>query len=129
MTELRFPSLEIVLNFQTRLIERYGGSPGLRAQEALESALAAPQNLHFYEGANAIRCAAAYAYHLSQAHAFVDGNKRIAWAIAILFLEMNGIILTVPETEAEDVCMQIAASKITRAEVEAHFDRWVTQTV
>ena len=70
-------------------------------------------------------CAATYAYHLSQAHAFIDGNKRIAWAVAILFLEINGIILTVSEAEAEEVCLSIAASQITRDEVERRFTQWV----
>jgi death on curing protein len=70
-------------------------------------------------------CAATYAYHLSQAHAFIDGNKRIAWAVAILFLEINGIILTVSEAEAEEVCLSITASQITRDEVERRFTQWV----
>jgi death-on-curing protein len=34
-----------------------------------------------------VSCAATYAYHLSQAHAFLDGNKRVAAAIAEAFLE------------------------------------------
>jgi death-on-curing protein len=128
MTEARFPELETVLKFHSRLIKRYGGSHGLRDQGALESALAAAQNRYFYEEAGLAACAATYAYHLSQAHAFIDGNKRIAWAVAILFLEMNGIVLTVPEIEAEEICLCIAAGRITRDEVEGRFAQWLTPT-
>lgn len=52
----------------------HGGSPGMRDEGGLESALAAPENRYYYEDAELIGCAASYAYHLSQAHAFVDGN-------------------------------------------------------
>jgi len=129
MMQAEFPELETVLKFHHILIERYGGSHGLRDQGALESALAAAQNRYFYEEADLATCAATYAYHLSQAHAFIDGNKRIAWAVAILFLEMNGIILTVPETEAEEICLLIAAGQITRDEVERHFTQWVVTAI
>ncbi len=125
MTEAKFPELETVLKFHSKLIERYGGSHGLRDQGALESALAAAQNRYFYEESDLAACAATYVYHLSQTHAFIDGNKRIAWAVAILFLEMNGIILTVPENEAEEICLCIAAGQMTRDEVERHFTQWV----
>jgi death on curing protein len=125
MIQAEFPGLEIVLKFHYILIERYGGSHGLRDHGALESALAAAQNRYFYENADLATCAATYAYHLSQAHAFIDGNKRIAWAVAILFLEMNGIILTVPEPEAEEICLLIAAGQVTRDEVERRFTQWV----
>ncbi|MGH9938754.1 MAG: type II toxin-antitoxin system death-on-curing family toxin [Blastocatellia bacterium] len=125
MIEARFPTLGTVLEFHSRLIERYGGSHGLRDQGALESALAAAQNRYLYEESDLAACAATYVYHLSQAHAFIDGNKRIAWAVAILFLEINGVILTVPETEAEELCMRIAARQITRDEVERVLSQWV----
>jgi len=125
MIQAEFPELETVLKFHSKLIERYGGSHGLRDQGALESALAAARNRYFYEEADLVTCAATYAYHLSRAHAFIDGNKPIAWAVAILFLEINGIILTVSEAEAEEVCLSIAASQITRDEVERRFTQWV----
>jgi prophage maintenance system killer protein len=49
--------------------------------------------------------------------------------VAILFLEMNGIVLTVPETEAEEFCLSIAAGQITRDEVERHFTQWVAAII
>ncbi len=63
---------------QQRTITEHGGTPGLRDEGALESAIMAVQNRRCYENADCLTCAATYAYHLSQAHAFLDGNKRIA---------------------------------------------------
>ena len=126
MKDFVFPKLKHVFRNHEKSIERYGGSHGLRDQGTLESALAAAKNRYVYEEADLAICAATYAYHLSQAHAFIDGNKRIAWAIALLFLEMNGIFLTVPEAEAVDFCLGIADNRITREEVEQRFAQWIT---
>jgi death-on-curing protein len=57
----------------------------------LESALTAAENRAYYEQVGVEKCAATYAYHLTQAHAFVDGNKRIAAAVAEIFLELSGL--------------------------------------
>lgn len=63
---------------------------GLRDEGALESALLAAENRAYYEEARLAVCAATYAYHLTQAHAFIDGNKRIGTVVAELFIEFNG---------------------------------------
>ena len=83
---MRFPDKLDVLTIHALLIEETGESGGLRDQGSLESALAAAENRYNYEKADLITCAATYAFHLTQAHAFVDGNKRIAAAITETFL-------------------------------------------
>jgi death-on-curing protein len=70
-------------------IEAFGGLSGVRDGGALEAALIAAENRAYYEQASLITCAATYAYHLTQAHAFLDGNKRVAAAVAEIFLELN----------------------------------------
>jgi death-on-curing protein len=79
-----------VLEIHAQLLTQFGGSPGLREEGALESALAAAENRAFYDGAGLSICAATYAYHPAQSHAFIDGNKRVAVAVAEIFLEING---------------------------------------
>jgi death on curing protein len=96
---MRFPDKLDVLSVHARLIAETGGSPGLRDEGLLESALVAPLNRHNYEGADLVRCAATYAYHLSQAHAFIDGNKRVAAAVTETFLESNGSQLAMTDEE------------------------------
>jgi death on curing protein len=107
-----------VIEYHAWLIERFGGSCGLRDEGALESALAAAPNRSHYEGADFVKCAATYAYHLSQAHAFIDGNKRIAAAIMELFLNINQASLQASDAEVENLILGIAAGRITRDESE-----------
>ena len=61
-----------VIDIHRGLIEAFGGIHGLRDEGALESALAAAENREHYENANLATCAATYAYHLTNAHAFID---------------------------------------------------------
>jgi death-on-curing protein len=60
------------------------------------------------------------------AHAFVDGNKRVAAAAAEAFLQMNGAQLTATNEQLVDLFLRIAAGAVTREEVEAAFAQRVT---
>jgi death-on-curing protein len=75
------------LFFHKELIERYGGATGIRDAGALESALHRPQT-GYYE--TIIHEAAALLESLVQNHPFVDGNKRVAFAVVDVFLRING---------------------------------------
>jgi len=79
------------LFFHQRLIERYGGSSGVRDVGALESALHRPQT-GYYD--TLIQEAAALLESLVQNHPFVDGNKRVAFAVLDVFLRINGYAVT-----------------------------------
>lgn len=114
-----------ILDIQRQLIERYGGIHGLRDEGALESAIMAAENRAHYENAPLAVLAATYAFHLSQAHAFLDGNKRIAAAAAGVFLELNGAWLAATEDEIIALFLDIAASRLTRDDVEIKFAEWI----
>ena len=118
---MTFPDKSKALRLQSKLIERYGGIRGLRDEGALESALAAAENRAYYEDAPIEVLAATYAFHLSQAHAFLDGNKRIAAAVAGVFLELNGARLDASQEEIIELFLDIAASRATREDVERKF--------
>ena len=115
---MRFPDKLDVLTIHARLIEETGGSSGLRDRGSLESALTAAENRYNYENADLITCAATYAFHLTQAHAFIDGNKRIAAAITETFLESNGRELTMTDDELAQLFLNIATGDLTRDGVE-----------
>lgn len=93
----------------------------MRDEGALESALLAAENRHHYENADLATCAATYAFHLSQAHAFVDGNKRIAAAIAEIFLEINNARLIAMNEQIVALFLGVAAGELARSEVEQFF--------
>ena len=124
---MNFVDKSAVLIIQAKLIERYGGIHGLRDAGALESAIKAAENRYYYETENIATLAATYAYHLSQAHAFLDGNKRIAAAVAGVFLEINGAQLDADENEVIKLFLDIAASRVSREEVENKFAEWLTE--
>lgn len=114
-----------VLIIQKELIERYGGIHGLRDEGALESAVNAAQNRYNYETEELSALAATYAFHLSQAHAFLDGNKRIAAAVTGVFLEINGAWLDASQDEIIEIFLDIASSKLSREQVEEKFAEWL----
>lgn len=110
-----------VLAIHAQLIAETSGSGGLRDEGALESALAAAENRQHYEQADLATCAATYAYHLSQAHAFIDGNKRIAAAVAETFLEGNGARFGLTNEQLVGLFLNIAAGRLSREEVDEAF--------
>ncbi len=116
-----FPTIDEVLDLHEQVIGEFGGSHGLRDEAALESALIAAENRAYYENAGLATCAATYAYHLTQAHAFIDGNKRIAAAVSELFLSINNARLELTNDEIVELFLGIAASQITRDEAERIF--------
>ena len=91
------------LFFHKLLIERYGGAPGVRDAGALESALHRPQT-GYYE--TIVHEAAALLESLVQNHPFVDGNKRVAFAVADVFLRINGYSIAADSKAIFDRMMQ-----------------------
>ena len=107
---------ETVLALHEQLLAEFGGSPGLRDESLLDSALARPMNLQAYGQPSIYELAASYAFGLVKNHAFVDGNKRIGFAIAALFLELNGHPLGASEADATVRTQALAAGAMNEAE-------------
>ncbi|MDL2307779.1 type II toxin-antitoxin system death-on-curing family toxin [Desulfovibrio sp. OttesenSCG-928-C06] len=83
-------TLNEVLELHRQLIERYGGAEGVRDLGAVEAALFRPQSGYYTD---VIEEAAALTESLLINHPFVDGNKRVAFAVCYIFLEINGCVL------------------------------------
>jgi death-on-curing protein len=118
---IRFPKKQDVIEIHFKAIEMFGGSHGLRDEGALESALVAAEHRHLYDNADLAICAATYAFHLSKAHAFIDGNKRVAAAVAEIFLEINGLCLNLSNDEIVSLFLSIAAGELSRDDVDQIF--------
>jgi death-on-curing protein len=82
-----YPTVQEVLSIHATLVERFGGSHGVRDRGGLESAVGRPQTGYYRD---LIEEAAALWESLSQNHPFVDGNKRVAVTVAAAFLRVNG---------------------------------------
>src|SRR6185437_10676624 len=73
---------------------KFGGLRGVGDEGLIQSALASAKNAYFYGGGDLFDIAAAYAFHLAEAQAFVDGNKRTGIGAALAFLDVNGVQVT-----------------------------------
>ncbi|RLB56487.1 MAG: type II toxin-antitoxin system death-on-curing family toxin [Deltaproteobacteria bacterium] len=98
-----YPTLEEALHLHRMLIERYGGLPGVRDLGLIESALYRPRS-GYYETLSAQ--AAALLQSLAMNHGFVDGNKRVAMALTMIFLRINGQRLVVGADDAEEFLIE-----------------------
>jgi death on curing protein len=122
---LRWLTTGAVAAIHQELISRYGGVPGLRAAGLLESAVARPQHLAAYKGNVTVpSLAAAYGWGLLRNHPFVDGNKRIALAAMVVFLDLNGWELTSSQAEETAMILRAAAGDIT----ERAWGDWVARS-
>ncbi len=114
-----FLSLGEVLEIHRDQIDRYGGHPGIRDIGLLQSALAMPaagfggRFLH----TDLFEMAAAYLFHITQNHPFVDGNKRTGAVASLVFLSLNGVEIKADENKFENTVLSVAEGKIDKAVV------------
>lgn len=124
MTEPAWLLKPTILAVHDLMIARFGGAHGLRDEGLLDSALGRPVNLHQYKDCKDIPpLAASCAAGIIQNHLFIDGNKRAGFIAAYIFLERNGLTLTVDEITATAMTLSLAASEID----EATFALWLDQ--
>ena len=106
---------ETVIALHEQLLAEFGGSSGVQEEGLLESALARPENLFHYGKPTIFDLAASYGFGLVKNHPFVDGNKRIGFAVAVLFLELNGCQFEATEAEATVRTLALAAGEMNEA--------------
>lgn len=107
-----------LMEIHHRAIAEFGGSEGILNEGALESALVAAENRAWYENADLVGCAAAYAFHLTSAHAFIDGNKRVAAAATETFVLINDAQLDASDDDLYELFIGIASRIYPRIQVE-----------
>jgi death-on-curing protein len=112
---------EVVHALHERLLSEFGGAAGVRDDGMLESALSRPANQFSYGPPSMPELAAAYAFGLVRNHPFVDGNKRIGFATAVLFLELNGYRFAASEIDATVQTLGLAAHDLD----EGHYAAWL----
>ena len=119
-----FVSKSMVLSIHARQIERFGGTPGVRDEGLLESALAQPQATFGGQFLHPTisEQAAAYLYHIAMNHPFIDGNKRTAFAVMDTFLRLNGCALNLTDDRAYDLVMRVAQGTMTKEELSTEFE-------
>jgi death-on-curing protein len=124
MTEAAAPAWvthDQVIAIHSRQLRRFGGAPGLRDDGLLRSALERPTNKWHYEQAELPELAAAYGFGLAKNHAFVDGNKRIAFMTMVVFLRKNGVRFAPDQAQATAMIFALAAGEVS----EQSLARWL----
>ena len=121
MTHWNWVSRAALLLLHDESLVEHGGAPGLRDEGLLDSALARPMNLSLYGSPDLADLAASYGVALAKNHAFVDGNKRVAFLAVGLFLAVNGFRLGASQVDATLTMLCLAAGDIH----EASFAAWI----
>jgi death-on-curing protein len=114
VSEPAFLSFNDVQEIHREAIAEFGGTLGIRDRASLESAIYHPQNVFLYAGGDLFDIAAAYAYHIAEAQAFLDGNKRAAVGAALVFLEGNGVSTDVDSMPLYEAMIAVAEKRLSR---------------
>ena len=112
---------EQAIAIHSRQLRRFGGASGLRDEGMLRSALERPINKWRYEQSDMPELAAAYAFGLAKNHAFIDGNKRIAFMAMMAFLLKNGVAYGPEPAHATAIILALAAGEVS----EESLTRWI----
>jgi death-on-curing protein len=104
-------------------LQRHGGQEGVRDPAGLESAVMHPLNVWLYGQGDLFDVAAAYAFHIAQSQAFLDGNKRTAIGAGLTFLRINGVIVPEATADLHAVMIAIAERRLGKSDLAALFRR------
>lgn len=120
---IHFIPVDVALIIHDDLIDSYGGAKGIRDYGLLLSALEMPKSsfggkdLH----PTLFDKAAAYLFHVTKNHPFIDGNKRTATALALTFLEMNEVKIKVDAHDFEELAVATAEGLVSKKEIALFF--------
>jgi death-on-curing protein len=122
--EPRWIAKKALLLLHEESLAEFGGARGLRDEGLLESALARPQNAYAYKPDITIpELAASYGFGLAKNHAFVDGNKRVAFLSIGLFLAINGYRLQADQVDAIQTMLSVASGELNEKGLAAWIAR------
>ncbi len=109
-------------------IREHGGLAGLRDENALEAALArARHKWHYQRHSDVATLAAAYGFGLSRSHPFRDGNKRVAFVMMVVFLELNGWRFEADEAAVVQAMVALADGSLAEKELAAWIRKYSTK--
>jgi death-on-curing protein len=121
----RWVSESAVFAIHDEQLAEHGGIVGLRDNSLLLSALARPQNLSAYGSPDAADLAAAYTFGIARNHAFLDGNKRTAFVVALVFLLKNGFELIANDREGVAAMLAVAEGSMSEMELAIWFRGYI----
>ena len=121
MREPEFLTPAIVEQLHADSLALFGGSEGVRDRGLVESALASARNTYLYGHGDLFDIASSYAFHIAEAQAYLDGNKRTAVAAALTFLKGNDVNLRIDDLAIYNAMIAIAEKRMSKADLGALF--------
>jgi death-on-curing protein len=121
MREWRWVDKRLLIMLHDESLVTHGGASGVRDEGLLDSALNRAPNLAMYGNPDFAELAASYGLGLAKNHAFVDGNKRVAFLSVGLFLGLNGYRLNATQVDATLTMLAVAAGDTD----EVTFAHWI----
>jgi len=112
--EPKFLSIAEILYLHDESLARFGGSEGVRERGLVESASGSAQNAFWYGRGDLFNVAAAYAFHIAESQAFIDGNKRTAASSAISFLRKNNVLFPKDDGSVYTAMIEIANKRLDK---------------
>jgi len=109
----------VVLAIHDQQLAEHGGASGVRDMRLLESALARPMQLEAYGDPDVFDLAAVYAHGIARNHPFVDGNKRTAYVVCMLFLRLHGFGVNAPAPTRVNLFERLGKGEIQQEEMAA----------
>lgn len=117
-TALKLPPVDYIIREQKRLLDLYGGRAGVRDRGGIEAALGRADHLIAYaDDPSLFEIVARITHGLATTQCFVDGNKRIAFAVLSQTLRVNGYTLDVAEEAAFQIMMRLAQGELKSEEL------------
>jgi death-on-curing protein len=124
---IQFLEVSDVLKIHEQQIEAFGGILGIRDKGLLESAVAMPQATFGgeYLHPDLFKMAAAYSFHIAENQPFLDGNKRTSLTSALVFLDINGILIIDEEMKLYEALIAIAKKEMDKYDLALLFSELV----
>lgn len=112
----------VALRVHDEQLQRHGGDEGILDNGRLEAALNRPRTVLGYLPETTLEeLAASLAVGIAKGHPFVDGNKRTAAVVSLMFLRLNGIEIAATESEIGDIFIAVADGAMPEAELAEWF--------
>ncbi len=120
---ITYITVDEALKVHERLIEQHGGMQGIRDLGLLTSAIEMPKSAFGGEDLylTVFDKAAAYLFHIAKNHPFIDGNKRTAAFVSLLFLRINGVRLLLDQAQYELLVIGVAEGLVTKTQLASYY--------
>lgn len=124
MSQIKFITVALALAIHNQQLSGFGGTEGVIDEGKLESALYRPVNIANYNSeASLYDLAAAIGYGIAINHPFIDGNKRTAFVVMAVFLDINQVELEASEIDVVQIMLGIASAITTEQELSVWLEK------